>query len=107
GQLGEYVGGYTDWLRQRPSPGVAAVAKPAPAPAPSAAATPPRRKLSYKETRELEQLPAVIERLEAELAARGEAMNDPAYFQQGAAAITAANAAVSTLQAELDAAYAR
>ena len=34
-------------------------------------------------------------------------MNDPAYFQQDSAAITAANEALSTLQAELDAAYAR
>ncbi|WP_298576771.1 ATP-binding cassette domain-containing protein [uncultured Luteimonas sp.] len=111
GRLGEYVGGYTDWLRQRPAPGATTVAtvaaRPAPAPAPPAAAPPPRRKLSYKEARELEQLPALIERLEAEVAARGEAMNDPAYFQQDSAAITAANDALSTLQAELDAAYAR
>ena len=108
GRLGEYVGGYTDWLRQRPAAGAApAAARSVPAPAPAAAATPPRRKLSYKEARELEQLPALIERLEAEVAARGEAMNDPAYFQQDSAAITAANEALSTLQAELDAAYAR
>src|SRR5690606_14371345 len=80
GRLGEYVGGYTDWLRQRPAPGATtataatAAARPAPAPAPPAATTPPRRKLSYKEARELEQLPALIERLEAEVDARGEAM---------------------------------
>src|SRR5690606_29230908 len=80
GRLGEYVGGYTDWLRQRPAPGATTAttvaARPVPAHAPPAAATPPRRKLSYKEARELEQLPALIERLEAEVAARGEAMND-------------------------------
>ena len=42
---------------------------PAPAPAPTAAPTPAtgaKRKLSYKEQRELEQLPATIEALEAE-----------------------------------------
>src|SRR6185312_15149008 len=66
GQIGEYVGGYSDWLRQRPA-------------APAAA---PRRKLSFKDQRELEQLPARIEQLEADIAARGKAMNDPAFFQQ-------------------------
>jgi ATP-binding cassette subfamily F protein uup len=115
GQLGEYVGGYTDWLRQRPArdagraapAGSAAPAtSPPPASAP-AAASPPRRKLSYREARELEQLPALIERLEGELAARGEAMNDPAYFQQDSAALLASNEALARLQAELDAAYAR
>ena len=34
-------------------------------------------------------------------------MNDPAFYQRDAAAITAHNAALATAQAELDAAYAR
>ena len=111
GRVGEYVGGYEDWLRQRPSPTAttsatqgapAAVvaggdAKPAPA----------RRKLSFKQTRELEQLPARIEALEADIATLTEAMNDPAFFQRDAAAITADNARMVALQGELEAAYAR
>ena len=113
GQLGEYVGGYTDWLRQRPPPGGAPAADaasgqrghvaqtPAPTPAPA------KKKRSYKDQRELEQLPARIERLEADIAARADAMNDPAFFQQGNAAIVAANEALAALQADLDAAYAR
>ena len=115
GRLGEYVGGYTDWLRQRPAATASASAAdapaavaPAPAPAPSAAPAPvARRKLSFKEARELEQLPARIERLEADIAARTGAMNDPAYFQQDNALIVSANEALAKLQAELDAAYAR
>jgi len=67
----------------------------------------PRKKLSYKDARELEQLPAKIESLETEIAARSEAMNDPAFFQQDSAAIIAANEALAALQAELDTAYAR
>jgi ABC transport system ATP-binding/permease protein len=117
GRVGEYVGGYEDWLRQRPAdeapratvrqknvvPGPAEAA-PTPAPAPAAAA---RRKLSYKETRELEQLPARIETLEAEVAALVEAMNDPAFFQRDVAAVTADNARLAGLQQALDEAYAR
>jgi ATP-binding cassette subfamily F protein uup len=111
GRVGEYVGGYSDWLRQRrpqreeknPNRAVAADAPLQDAAPPQAA----RRKLTYKDARELEQLPARIEALETEIAARTEAMHDPAFFKQDGAAITAANQALAALQAELDAAYAR
>jgi len=62
----EYVGGYSDWLRQRPQP---ASREPAARSAPAAslpAAAAARRKLSFKEQRELEALPGEIEKLEAE-----------------------------------------
>src|SRR5699024_2451706 len=108
GRVGEYVGGYQDWLRQRPAP-APPTAPPAPAPKPArnGKAAPEQRKLSYKDQRELEQLPARIEALEARLAEAGEAMSDPAFFKQDADAITAANEALAATQAELDAAYAR
>jgi len=114
GRLAEYVGGYSDWLRQRTMPRQDAKAtsmdpglrqddeqKPAPS-APAA-----KKKRSFKEQRELEQLPVRIEQLESEIAARTEAMNAPAFFQQDSSAIVAANEALATLQTELDAAYAR
>ena len=110
GRVGEYVGGYSDWLRQRrPQRQIESVKYES---EPSIAATPAkpaasRQKLSYKDARELELLPARIESLETELAARTKAMHDPAFFKQDNAAITAANQALATLQAELDAAYAR
>jgi ATP-binding cassette subfamily F protein uup len=109
GKLGEYVGGYTDWLRQRPVPVVVektpvVAATPVPTTTPVAAS---KRKLGYKETRELEQLPAKIEALEVDVAARTEAMNDAAFYQQDNAAILAANQKLSDVQAQLDAAYAR
>ncbi|HKR76839.1 MAG TPA: ATP-binding cassette domain-containing protein [Rhodanobacter sp.] len=108
GKVGEYVGGYSDWLRQKPATSFAAVAPaaksapPAPTPAPEA-----KRKLSYKDQRELEQLPTRIEQLEADIAARGEAMNDPTFFQQDSTAIVKANEALAKLQLELENAYAR
>ncbi|MDQ0010850.1 ATP-binding cassette subfamily F protein uup [Luteibacter jiangsuensis] len=131
GVVGEYIGGYSDWLRQRPAP----AAKPAgskaawssstaeassasgsaqastSASAPAAVAAPvavtPKKKLSFKEQRELESLPAKLEELEAEIARRTAAMNDPKYFQQDAATITRGNEELARLQAELDVAFAR
>jgi ATP-binding cassette subfamily F protein uup len=83
----EYAGGYSDWVRQRPSvqvgqrPAAAAEEKPA---AKAPAREKPRAKLSYKETRELEALPAEIEALEAEQQALQDKMSGPDYYRLGA-----------------------
>ncbi|HMM57770.1 MAG: ATP-binding cassette domain-containing protein [Xanthomonadales bacterium PRO7] len=109
GRVGEYVGGYSDWLRQRP------VSREIPLPEIREPdfrlrghdEQKQKRKLGYKDARELERLPARIELLENDIAARTQAMQDPAFFRQDAAAITAANQALAALQIELDAAYGR
>jgi ATP-binding cassette subfamily F protein uup len=107
GQIGEYVGGYSDWLRQKPGPRTAGHAsKPAAAPAPAVPVA-AKRKRSFKEQHELDQLPRRIEQLENDIATRSAAMNEPAFFQQDSAAIVKANEALVAVQAELDAAYAR
>jgi ABC transport system ATP-binding/permease protein len=86
GDWHEYVGGYSDWLRQRrtrssPSP----AAKPAaPKSAPSAPAK-PRAKLSYKDQRELDALPQEIEKLEREQADLTARMSTPDYHRQDGA----------------------
>ena len=116
GRVGEYIGGYSDWVRQRPVVRVAAPVRsnsmpvsPTAASVPAASVVPaaPRRKLGFKDARDLEQLPARIETLETRLATMTALMNDPAFYQRDAAAITAHNAALATAQADLDAAYAR
>jgi ATP-binding cassette subfamily F protein uup len=114
GEIGDYVGGYSDWLRQKPivaaaKAAAAATAKPAPAvaAAPAPAPVTAKKKLSFKEQRELDLLPAKLEELETAIAKRTEAMNDPKYYQQDAATITRGNEELATLQAELDAAFAR
>jgi len=109
GRVGEYVGGYTDWLRQRRDPSTddepsERTATPAPA-GPTPAPRPV--KLSYKLARELEQLPARVETLEREIAALGERMNDPDFFRGDPDEVARTGQALSRLQAELDAAYAR
>ena len=106
GRIGEYVGGYTDWLRQRPATQCAAPSAGKPA---GKVDTPParvKRKLSFKDQRRLEQLPGRIEQLESEIASQTAAMNEPAFFQQAGNAIVQANKALAVLQAELDTAYA-
>ncbi|MBX9403622.1 ATP-binding cassette domain-containing protein [Lysobacter sp. BMK333-48F3] len=113
GRVGEYVGGYSDWLRQRAQPSAQAAvgAKPAAAKveATAAAAAPAasKRKLSYKDARELEQLPLRIEELETRLAQLTAQMNEAAFYQRDSAAINAHNASLAQTQAELDHAYAR
>ena len=105
GRVGEYVGGYTDWLRQRARATIA-MSKSAPS---SAVAAPVamKRKLNYKDARELEQLPTRIEALETRFAELSAQMNEPAFYQRDGAAITAHNVAVAHAQAELDVAYTR
>ena len=109
GRVGEYVGGYSDWLRQRPAPAIAAVSPAAPAAAERAPPpqAPARRRLSYKDQRELDLLPARIETLEAQLAELTGAMSDPAFFRQPHEAKAAHQAGIDAAQRELDACYAR
>jgi ATP-binding cassette subfamily F protein uup len=74
----EYVGGYSDWLRQRPSPLNSLDVKK------KAEREKPKAKLSYKESRELEALPKEIAALEAEQQSLGTKMHAPDYYKQGA-----------------------
>jgi len=77
GKWKEYVGGYSDWLRQRP----AAVSKELPSSAVFARER-KKAKLSYKEARELEALPREIEALEAEQLGLTAKMHAPEYYRQ-------------------------
>ncbi len=81
----EYVGGYSDWVAQRPK--AAAPPSSAVATAPSRAGTrttpPARAKLSFKEQRELAALPAELEALEAEQRAITARMGAADYHKQG------------------------
>jgi len=108
GHVGDYVGGYSDWLRQRPDATREAAAQPAlvkmSPTQPKAAA---KRKLNYNDARELEQLPLRIETLETTLEKMAVRSNEPAFYQRDAAAITVHNTELAKLQLELDAAYAR
>ena len=75
----EYVGGYTDWLRQRGGPEEKASNEKKQSPA---ARGRPRTKLSYKEARELEQLPVELEALETEQRVLAQKMSAQEYHRQ-------------------------
>ncbi len=115
GVVREFVGGYQDWLRQGgslktlgvggdDSRAQAAVAKVDVTPvSKTPQEAPPRKKLSYKEQRELEALPAQIEAREAELAALQSEVVEPNFYQRPAEYSRIALERLSTLQHELDA----
>ena len=117
GRIVEYVGGYEDWLRQRPQPVVdtpvvttkaATVSTPAApaATAPAGTAAAPR-KATNKERLEREALPAKIEALEAELKRLEAETASPDFYKKPAAEITATMARLEALPDEILGCYAR
>jgi ATP-binding cassette subfamily F protein uup len=112
GRIEEYVGGYDDWVRQRGAAAGAAVpprAEPVRAEATPAASSRTSRpqKLSYKERREFDELPARIEALETEQADLEARMALAEFYLQPAATITEAVERVEAIRAELDGLYRR
>jgi ATP-binding cassette subfamily F protein uup len=132
GAIGEYVGGYEDWRRQR---GLAAApvgsaedrvgsgksafgsAKNTGGSVSRQASTMDRpseapislqkRKLSFKEQRELEALPSKIEALEAEQVALSAAVAAPDFYKKPAAEIHATMARLDALPVEIETAMER
>ncbi|NGO88311.1 MULTISPECIES: ATP-binding cassette domain-containing protein [Halomonadaceae] len=120
GRVREYVGGYTDWIRQGgklpPAPWEGAArqqTEPTSVPAPEVVEKPvnePARKsvkLSYKLQRELDALPAEIERLEQEVETLEQEVGDPGFYQQEATAVTARLQALEKVQQSLETAMER
>jgi ATP-binding cassette subfamily F protein uup len=116
--LAEYVGGYNDWLRQRPAPPARTIAeahRSRPASGRSGAnvrddglqSAAARRKLTYNEQRELSSLPARIEALEAEHARLETAVASPHFYKEGADAIAQTLDRIASVEQELLDAYSR
>jgi ATP-binding cassette subfamily F protein uup len=106
GRVTEYVGGYEDWLRQRPA-ALAAAPSERVRPAASAPAPATRKKLSYREQQEHEQLPSRIEALEHEHEALTTQIAGSDFYKEGADAIKATLARAESAHDELLALYAR
>ena len=104
GRIGEYVGGYSDWLARAKPAKPAAPVRTAPKPTPPPAA---RQKLSYKEQRELESLPAVIEDLESRQTELNARINSENFYRQDAATVRETLDEVQAVEAKLENAYAR
>ncbi|MEO6210323.1 MAG: ATP-binding cassette domain-containing protein [Gemmatimonadaceae bacterium] len=106
GRVGEYVGGYSDWVRQRvasasaakrASPAMANASKPAGA---SSTRGEKKRRMTFKETAELASLPEAIDALERERETVYASLADPALLRDGAA-IAVANAQLAAIEAEI------
>jgi len=116
GTVREYVGGYEDWLRQggrwqttdaktgkTPDEPVAVVE----APVVEKPAKEPVKKLSYKLQRELEKLPAIIDKFEKKIAVLETEMGQADFYQRPQDEVSTTLDQLSQLQTELEGHYGR
>ncbi len=99
GKVGEYVGGYSDYRRQRAETAAPAAAPEKPKPQRAEAPRKPA-KLSYKDQREWEQLPARLDALDAEQGKLEATLADPKLFTRDPAAFQAATDRLQAIAAE-------
>ncbi len=111
GRIQEYVGGYEDWLRQRNVDAPVGPARRDLRRKPRAGTAPgdsqPKKKLSFKEQREFDELPSHIEALEAEERQLNAAIADPEFYKEAADAIRRTLARLEAVHSELAVGYAR
>ena len=100
GQVDVVAGGYEDWERRRTSAPAARKAPPAQPASPSP--VPARTKLSYKDQRDYDQLPARIEALDAAIARDEAALADPDLYARDPARFAGLTAAVARAREEKD-----
>jgi ABC transport system ATP-binding/permease protein len=105
GKVDIVAGGYADWVKQRDAPRAAAKAKAAPSAPPPLA--PKSTKLTYKDQRDLDLLPARIEEIEATIARDEALLSDATLYARDRARFDALNKAIDAARAEKDAAEER
>ena len=103
GAIEQYVGGYDDWLRQRKTEQTAKVA----APKVQSKSSTPSIKLSYKDQRELDGLPAEIEGLEISISEISGQISEPGFYQTDRAVIEVVEGQLANAQKQLAESYAR
>lgn len=115
GQVREYVGGYSDWVAHGGSLPAAtdkpvavtssaedvAAVKPGPAP------SPPNKKRSYQIQRELDNQPALVEKLENRKTTIEQTLSAPDFYNNDPAAVAAELGKLAAVEQELSAAYRR
>jgi len=104
GRTSEYIGGYDDWLRQRPQ---AEAEETTPKPKEVRPKRERARKLSFNEKRELQELPPRIEAMEQEIETLHTRLADPELYKSAANDVSTAKQRLETLEAELENAYHR
>jgi ABC transport system ATP-binding/permease protein len=118
GSVSQYVGGYTEYLRQRPAPVASTSSASArTAPTPQSGVRKPQlaavgsvskpRKLSFKEQRELGELPVQMEALEAQIAAHNTALMDPEVYRDSPARVAQIGLELQRAERELEESFNR
>ncbi len=107
GKVIEYVGGYDDWLRQRPSRAEVQRVRLNSNSEKSPNSESRTRKLSYKDQRELDSLPQRIEALESELDEIRDQMSETDFYRQDSTEIAAAKQQLAATEEALAGAYHR
>lgn len=113
GQVKEYVGGYDDWVRQRPQQETENKPK-AVKPKPKKTSNTRPEKLTYKEQREFEaleleiqELPSKIEELESSIENIQMQMADPEFYKKSGEEMAAAQSRLEGLEAEHETTFLR
>jgi ATP-binding cassette subfamily F protein uup len=113
GKVTDYIGGYDDWQKETARKVAAALAaeesakRAAKSASGEAAPVVKGPKLSNKERMELEALPKLIEKLEAEQTLLTDKLADPLFFRKPPAEVTQATARLHEIEAELAKGYKR
>lgn len=121
GEVNEYVGGYDDWLRQRPAHyaeqakndktakknNLPTEHKSEPAPAKQESKPVAKKKLTYKDQREYDRLPEKLETLEAEIEAISTIIAEPDFYSKDQETVQAKLAELQAKEDELEAAFER
>lgn len=110
GTVQEYVGGYTDWLQQGHA--LAEIDNPvgnntSDRSSKTGSKLRQARKLSYKEARELQMLPALIEELEAKISDLQRRVADPDFYGSDADVIKSTLQSITEQQSQLEALVSR
>ncbi len=107
GQVVEYIGGYDDWLRQRPEPVSETTEKTTRKKAQPKPKVRASKKMGYMQQRELEQLPRKIETLEADQKDLFAIVSDPMFYKKDKEEILRINSDLARVEAEIEKAYQR
>ena len=108
GQVSEYIGGYNDWLNQKPEDEKKAQSKPEKNFKKSAKPKPESpKKLTYRENLELEAMPSLIESLEQEQSMLFSRMSDPSFYKNESTEIASSKERLESLETELEKTYKR
>jgi len=107
GLVTEYAGGYDDWLLQRPvssdTPPEKKEAGKVRPPQPS----PKAKKLGFKQSRELSELPRRIDELESEQKALHAAMSDPLFYKKSREEVAALQKRLTEVEQDIETSYLR